>query len=67
VDPRLDAALHLSWTVFPGVDLVAYQFAGAVAVFFMLGARDVPVRSWNLAELVAKRAATKLALTVGQA
>ncbi|MDI1484344.1 hypothetical protein [Polyangium sp. y55x31] len=68
MDSRLDtASLRLVWTVFPGVDLVAYQLAGVTAVFYMLGPRDVPIRTWNLAEVVAKRDATGLALTVGQA
>ena len=68
MDSRLDtASLRLVWTIFPGVDLVAYQIAGAVAVFYMLRPCDVPIRTWNLAEVLAKRDATGLALTVGQA
>lgn len=67
VDPRLADSLRLVWTVFPGVDLVAYRTFGVVSVFYMLGPRDVPIRTWNQAELLAKRDGTRLALTVGQA
>ncbi|MDC0747510.1 hypothetical protein [Polyangium mundeleinium] len=68
MDFRLDAtSLRLVWTVFPGVELVAYQIGGAVAVFYMLRPCDVPIRTWNLAEVLAKRDATGLALTVGEA
>ncbi|HVK66920.1 MAG TPA: hypothetical protein VM694_20685 [Polyangium sp.] len=68
MDSHLDtASLRLMWTVFPGVDLVVYQLAGTVAVFYMLRSCDVPIRTWNLAEVLAKRDATGLALTVGQA
>ncbi|MDI1450783.1 hypothetical protein [Polyangium sp. 6x1] len=57
MEPRL-ADHRFVWTVFPGVDLVALQAPGMVAIFYMLRPCDLPVPTWRLAGL---------ALTVGEA
>ncbi|MDI1450787.1 hypothetical protein [Polyangium sp. 6x1] len=64
---RLADDRRFVWTVFPGVDLVAYQAPGMVAIFYMLRPCDLPIRTWHATELAAKRGATGLALTVEQA
>ena len=67
VEPRLSDRLRFVWTVFPGVDLVAFHGPGLVAVVYVLRPGDIPIRTWKAADLAARRDATGLALTVGQA
>ncbi|WP_153825340.1 hypothetical protein [Polyangium spumosum] len=67
MEPRVSDRLRFVWTVFPGVELVAYHAPELTAVFYMLGSSALPIRTWNAADLLARRDATGLALTVGQA
>ena len=67
MDPRYPVPLRFVWTVFPGVNLVAYESFAGVSVFYTVGPEVVPVRVWDPDQLVAMRDVTGLAFTIGQA
>jgi hypothetical protein len=61
----------LTWTLFPGVDLVAHRFGHVVAVYYQLGTRagasiETTVRTWHAEELVEQRRISGLALSFGE-
>lgn len=57
------------WMMLPGVELMVFWRDGLVAVYYLVGPPQFGnmVRTWELEELLDKRAATGLALTLGEA
>jgi hypothetical protein len=58
-----------TWTLLPGVELVAHRFENVVAVYYQVGRSERlkdTTRTWHAEELLARRRVSGLALTFGE-